>query len=184
MSSSNQRNDGRESDLNATISDERDTMTHRTFVNGTNPSLERDAEGHRTGFKVYIKVRRPMSQEGWNRWGAKQKIHIGKSRYIWKYYSSTHALGFPNGIPVSECKTNKSLGEWLINYAYLSEGETYAIYGWRARSKKHPLPVLTKPLAIIEVQNIEKMVFKFSKFGRLSRYHFRQTDKKHREARP
>lgn len=151
-------------------------MVHRNF-SPKRGGLERDADGHRTGFKIYIKVRRPMSADGWSRWGLRQRPHIGKSRYIWKYYTSTKALGYSNGVPVSECKTNKALGEWLINYAYLSEGEIYAIHGWReAKTKTHT--ALTKPLAIIEVQNIEKMAFKFSKFGRLSRYSFRKDNKK------
>jgi hypothetical protein len=158
-------------------------MVHRTFVNGTNPNLERDAEGHRTGFKVYIKVRRPMSDDAFRRWGIKQRVHVGKSRYVWKYYTSTHALGYEQGVPIEFCKNNKSFGEWLINYAYLSEGETYAIYSWRGYSKKKPLPVLTKALAIIEVQNVEKLAFKFSKFGKMSRYWFRRDNKKARGVR-
>lgn len=154
-------------------------MTHRNFTPRENDGLERDKDGHRTGFKIYIKVRRPMSKDGFDRWGSRQKVFIGKSRFIWKYYSSTRALGYPNGIPepMITCATNKALGEWLINYAYLSEGETYAIYSWRGYTKKNPTPVLTKPLAIIEVMSIEKLAFKFTKFGRLSRYYFRKQEK-------
>ena len=141
---------------------------------------ERDTNGHRTGFKIYIKVRRPMSIDGFARWGAKQKVHIGKSKYIWKYYTDTTSLGYPNGIPISECKNNDLLGKWLINFAYLSEGETYAIHSWRnAKTKTHV--ALTKPLAIIEVMNIEKTAFKFRNYGRLSRYHFRIKEKTHKE---
>ncbi len=155
-------------------------MVERTFVNGVSPTASRDPQGNRTGFKVYIKVRRPMSVDGWSRWGIKQRVHVGKSKYVWKYYTSTRALGYPDGIPdpKTNCGTNKALGEWLINYAYLSEGETYAIYSWKGYTKKKPLPVMTKPLAVIEVQNIEKLAFKFSKYGRLSRYWFRRDAKK------
>ena len=152
-------------------------MTQRNFTPRENDGLERDIEGHRTGFKIYIKVRRPMSIDGFNRWGTKQKVHIGKSRFTWKYYSSSRALGYPNGVPIEAVKTNKAFGEWLINFAYLTEGEIYAIYSWRGMSKKKPIPVLTKPLMTIEVLNIEKLAFKISKDGRMSRYWFRIKDK-------
>lgn len=154
----------------------------RNFVNTQNKTLERDKDGHRTGFKIYIKVRKPMSKDGWDRWGIKQRIHIGKSKYVWKYYSSTRAMNMPNGVPIEFCKSEKSLAIWLITYMGLSEGETYAIHSWRGLSKKYPLPVLTKPLMIITILDVEKLAFKITKSGRYKRYWFTKTeDKTHME---
>jgi hypothetical protein len=152
-------------------------MVHRNFVNTQNTSLERDADGHRTGFKIYIKVRKPMSADGFRRYGAKARVNIGKSRFVWKYYSSSRAMNMPNGIPIAVCKTNKLLGEYLITFFGLSEGETYGLYGWKGYTKKKPLPVLTKCLAQITIMDVEKMAFKFTKAGRLERYYWRKTDK-------
>lgn len=148
----------------------------RTF-NKPREGLERDAKGHRTGFKLYIKVRKPMNPESFNRWGAKQRVHIGKSKFVWKHYSSSTALGYPNGVDLEVMKTNKALGEWLITYAGIEENTPYAIYGWTAGKTKTHVK-LTKPLAIIEVTSIEKMAFKVTHYGRLGRYHFRKEEKK------
>lgn len=139
--------------------------------------LERDNKGHRTGFKIYIKVRKPMSPESFLRWGIKQRSHIGKSKWIWKHYSSSTELGYKNGLDIEIMKTNKALGEWLITYAGLAEGEQYAIHGWTAGKTKTHVK-LTKPLAIIEIQSIEKMSFKFTNYGRLNRYWYRREEKK------
>jgi hypothetical protein len=155
-------------------------MTQRTF-NRPRTGLERDADGHRTGFKLYIKVRKPMSDDGFRRYGAKARVNIAKSKYIWKYYTSTRAMGLINGVDIEIMKTNKSLGEYLITFAGLSEGEMYGLYGWTA-GKTKTFVKLTKPLAIIEIQNVEKMAFKFTKYGRLNRYFFRQK-KDNREER-
>lgn len=147
----------------------------RNFVNTQNTNLERDAEGHRTGFKIYIKVRKPMSVDGFSRWGTKQKVHVGKSKYIWKYYSSSRSLGYVQGIPIENCKTDKALITFLITFAGLGEGETYAIHGWRGKSKRYPIPLLTRALIVVTIQDVEKMAFKVTK-TRMGRYWFRKTD--------
>ena len=154
----------------------------RNFVNTQNKNLARDSKGQRTGFKVYIKVRKPMSDEGFKRLGVKLRVNFGKHKLIWKYYTCSRHLGYPDGIPAPliNCSTNKALGTWLITYGGLSNGEVYAIHSWRGKSMKHKIPVLTKALAIIEVQDVEKMAFKFSKDGRLKRFWFRKQEDKNK----
>lgn len=153
-------------------------MTHRIF-NRPREGLERDSDGHRTGFKLYIKVRSRISYDGWRRLGTRLKINFSKSPYRWKYYTSTRAMGLVNGVDIEVMKTNKALGTWLITFAGLSENEIYGIYGFTAGKTKTHVK-FTKCLALIEVQSVEKMSFRFTKASRLEHYWFRKEEAKKR----
>ena len=142
--------------------------------------LERDADGHRTGFKVYIKILRPMYPESFKRWGLKQRVHIAKHKTIWDYYSTSKAIGEPNGIPIAAMANNKTMGEYIITHYYLASGETYQVYGWTNKKTKTKVG-FTKALFNITVHDADKLRFDVTKDGRLSRYFFRHEPKKRHE---
>ena len=141
--------------------------------------LERDEHGKRTGFKVYIKVRRRMSRDGFDRWGIYQKLHISKSPYIWRYYASSRACGDLNGIPIEIMGDDYKLKRYLIDHFLLETNVLYAIHGWGHR--KTPWHVgLTKKLFTIVVLNPETYACKFKTYARFERYWFRREAKERR----
>lgn len=157
-------------------------MVHRNFIQ-KREGLNRDADGHRTGFKFMLKRYRPMSKDGFDRWSAPLKVHIGKHQTVQKFYTCNRDLGYDDGVPepLINCKTNDAFGKWLITYAGCGEGEKYGLYSWRGKSSKKNAPaVLTKQLATIEILSVDKMVTRFTKFGRLSRYWFRRSEDKNK----
>lgn len=146
-------------------------MTERRFSR-PREGLERDHLGYRTGFKIYIKVKKRMARESFLRWGHRQRQYIFKHPYVWTYYGSSRAIGLPNGIPVSVMANNRLMGEYLVNNFLLQDGEVYALHGWTNGKTKYHCK-LTKILAIIEVHNAEKNSFTVKNDGRLARYFFR-----------
>jgi len=148
-------------------------------LNRPREGLERDAAGHRTGFKLMLKMRRAMRPEAFSRWGIRQRQHISKHKYVWVYYASTRAIGMPNGVPIEIMANNRRMGEFLVNTFLLQNNETYAIHGWtNGKTRFHCK--LTRCLAIIDVLDVEGMKFNVRNDGRLGRYAFRTTKKRER----
>lgn len=147
-------------------------MTYRTFSR-KKAGLSRDADGRRTGFKVLLRIRLPMSEDGFRRWGLRQRTFISRYRYVWRLYGSSAGFRLPDGIPITYMRNNQVLGEWLINNFFLQSGETYSLHGWTgAKTPTHCK--LTKALAFIEIQDAENLKFVIKKDGRLNRYWFRE----------
>jgi len=145
-------------------------------------TAERDKDGHRTGMKILIRVRQPMSPSGWKRWGIKQRAHIARSKFVWHYYSSSRAIGLKNGVPVEVFKDNKTLATYLIDRFLLQEGMTYAIQGFTVGSSKTGIK-FTKTLFMITVHDADTYKADIYKDGRLNRYFFRKPDSKRLRAR-
>lgn len=142
---------------------------------------ERDEHGDRTGFKVYIKIRRPMQPLSWKRWSRHLRQYIAKHKYVWVFYSSSRSIGLPNGVPVEVMKDNDTMARYFINTFILQDGETFAIHGWCAGRTKTRTQ-LTPALALITVHDAENMKYTVSNYWRLSRYGFRKnTQKEKRE---
>lgn len=142
-----------------------------------NPNDERDAEGHRLGFRFILFVRQPMSAEAYLRWGKKSRVAISKSKWVWRPYASTRSMGMPGGAPPEMFKDDNTMGNYLLSRFFLSDGETYGLRSWvQGRTKTHVK--LTRTLALIQVHNSEKGSFTISRSGRLSRYWFRKTTSK------
>ena len=139
-------------------------------------NLNRDRFGYRTGLKILIRQKSPMSADGFLRWGVKQRVHIGKSKFVWKYYSSSRAMNMLDGIPVQYLKTDREFGIFLINYFYLGAGQTYTIQGWTHRRTSFGRGGrgvgFTKKIFEIQVYNPEKYAFKILS-STLNRYWFR-----------
>jgi hypothetical protein len=146
-------------------------------LNSPAEGLERDAQGHRTGFKCMIKLRKRMSQEGFDRYDTRSKLKIRP--VVWVYYSSSRAIGLVNGIPLPIMKDDKTMGNWMINNFLMANGETFAIHGYTAGKTKTKVK-LTKALALIEVYDVDQGKFAVKKQGRLNRYWFRLSKKKER----
>ncbi len=138
--------------------------------------LQRDLANHRTGFHIYIKVRKPMSQEGYKRWGNKQKIHIAKSRWVYPYYSCTRASNLPNGVPIDIMATDKTFAEFCIRHFLFDDNKTYYILGWTG-GKTKTFVKLTKKLCKITVHDAENLKYEITDTGRLNRYWFRRKSK-------
>lgn len=134
--------------------------------------LQRDVDGHRTGFKLLVRERIPMSNEAYLRWGHKQRRHISKSKYVWRVCSSTKNKGMPNGIPIEYMRNNKVMVEFLINNWFLYEG-IFAIQGW-TNGKTRTHTKFTPHLAVIQVYSMDRMKYRVMKAGRLDRYWFRK----------
>jgi len=137
--------------------------------------LERDANGHRTGFKCQIKVRKPMSKEGFKKFHPNYRLKV--RRTTWSYYSSSKAIGLDNGLPIPIMANNKVMAEWMINNFILASGEVYSVHGYTA-GKTATGSKLTRSLAIIEVHDTDTLKYTVKNFGRMNRYWFRTSQKK------
>jgi len=150
---------------------------YNVTLNTPAEGLERDEQGHRTGFKLLIRVRRPMSDTGYLRWGRIARRSISKSKWVWQYYASTKAMGLPNGVPIQLLSDDKTMAEYLIPTFLLTEGYTYSLQGWTpAKTKTHVK--VTKTLALITVHDAENLKYTVTNTARLNRYWFRQPKKK------
>ena len=140
--------------------------------------VERDSAGHRTGFPLVIRCRTRMSNEGYDRWGKRLKKHIAKSRYVFKPYSSTRAIGMPEGIPVEVMKDDSVLGAYLIRTFLLAQGEEYSIQGFTGGKTKTHVK-FTKTLFTINVldADCDPPKFQLTGSGSLNRYFFRAKKK-------
>jgi len=141
-------------------------------------TAERDANGHRTGMKLMVKERMRMQPSSFLRWGRKSRAAISKSKYVWRTYSSTRAIGEPNGVPVEVMANDKTLAEWCINRFMLADGCTYGFHGWVV-GKTRTHVKLTRCLFQLTVHSADAMKYDFHHTGLLNRYFFRK-DKKHK----
>ena len=139
--------------------------------------LNRDKDGHRTGMKFQVKMKVPMSQEGYNRWGHKQKKHISKHRYVYKTFHSTKQAGLPDGIPIQYLTDDRTMGKYLIDLFYLQNGETYSFHGYTCGKTRSHVK-LTKTLFELEVHNADEYKFTIKNAWRFNRYWFKK-GKKH-----
>ena len=124
-----------------------------------------------------------MSKDGFDRWGHLQKIHISKSRWVWKYYDSSR-FQFPDGIPLEFLKTDREFGIFLINNYLLGTGETFSIQGWTHRKTRFGRGGrgvgFTKKIFEIEVHDVEKYAFTV-KLSKLNNYWFRKQENKRKK---
>jgi hypothetical protein len=142
-------------------------------------TAQRDADGHRTGLKILIRARVPMQPSSWKRWGIKQRVHISKSKFVYRYYSSSRAVGLKDGVPVEMFKDNKTLAAYLIDRFLLQDGMTYAIQGFTVGSSKTGIK-FTRTLFMITVHSADGYKADIYKDGRLNRYFFRKEKKRAR----
>ena len=155
-------------------------MATRKF-NRPAEGLERDKDGHRTGLKLQVKVKRRMSDEGFRRWSSYSKKQIAKHRFVHVVFHSTKQAGLPNGVPINIMSDPQLMGRYLIDLFYLADGETYSFHSWTAgRTRTHVK--LTKRLFDLEVHNADQHKFTISNDWRLRRYWFRKGKKPERRS--
>ena len=110
----------------------------------------------------------PMTKEGFERWGQKQKKHINKSLTVHK----------PNlllrEIPPQVFETDTNLAEYLLQY--LPEG-TYRANGWMNGATRTRIK-FTKTLFNIEIYDTEKGHYKIFNTRRLNYYGIRRNKNK------
>lgn len=141
---------------------------------------QRDEKGRLTAIKINIRVRKPMSEDGFKRWGIEQRMYIAKSRLVWKHFASSKDLAkiFPpeGRVPVTYLMTDKALGNFLIDFFQVGDGETYALQQWsHGKTKTHIK--WSKHLAEIRIINAERRQFEVSKSGALNTRWFRREGK-------
>jgi hypothetical protein len=141
-----------------------------------NPNLKRGDDGRRLAVKFQIKVRQPMSQEGWNRWGAMQKKHISKSKFIFKVWHSTKQVGLSDGILIQYLVDNRTMGRYLIDLFYLADNETYWFHGFSLGRTKTRVK-LTKCLFKITIHDADHYKFTITDDWRFNRMWFRKGKK-------
>lgn len=126
--------------------------------------------------KLCIFKKEPMSEDGYKRWGYKQRTHISKSKWVRKFFESTKDK-FPDGVPLVYLQTDSALANWLIDNFIVSENVEYQIVGFsHGKTKTHVK--FSKVLARIVVHNIELHKFTVWDSGNFNRYGFRRDLKK------
>lgn len=143
-----------------------------------NPNLKRGEDGRRVSIKFQVKIRQPMSQEGWNRWGAMQKKHISKSKFVFKTWHSTKQVGLPDGIPIQYLVDNKTMGRYLIDLFYLADNETYWFHGFSLGRTRTRIK-LSKVLFKIKILDANNYKYEITEDWRLNRMWFRKNTKRH-----
>jgi hypothetical protein len=153
------------------------TIMMRKF-NRPREGLERDKDGHRTGFKLMVRIKKNMSLEGWNRFSAFSKRAIAKHRFVYVTFHSTKQAGIPNGVPINIMADEKIMARYLIDLFYLMDGETYSFHSWTAgKTKTHCK--LTHKLFDLEVISADNYKYRITNDFRIKRYWFRKNTKKH-----
>lgn len=146
-------------------------------------NLKRDKDGHRVGLKILIRRKVPMSKDGWNRWGRLQKIHIYKSKFVWKYYGCSRKY-YPDGVPLEYLKTDSAFAVFLINNFLLENDSYFAVHGWahkRTKFRRSRRGVgFTKKIFEIHVYDAELLKFKIVS-SKLNRYWFRREEKQRKQ---
>lgn len=144
-----------------------------------NPNLKRGSDGRRVAMKFQVKIKKPMSQEGWNRWSNFAKRNIAKSRWVFCTWHSTKQAGLPDGIPIENLIDNRTMGRYLIDLFYLADNETYYFHGFSLGRTKTRVK-LSKCLFKITVHNSDQYKFTITDDWRFNRMWFRKNTKKHK----
>ena len=137
-----------------------------------------DEKGRKTRIKILIRKQVQMSKDGYDRWGRLQKIHIYKHKLVWKPYVSSRDYFYkcfpPDGaVPVDYFTTDKTLGDFIMDFVSVSDGDILAIQGFcHGKTKTHTK--FSKHLATIKILNVENRKFEVTKTQALSRYYFRR----------
>lgn len=137
-----------------------------------------DDKGRKTRIKILIRKKYPMSKAGYDKWGHMQKIHISKSKFVWKPYVSSKDYFYkcfpPDGaIPIDYFVTDKALGDFILDFVTVSDGDLLGLQGF-CHGKTRTGIKFTKHLATINIISVENRKFEIQKTQGLSRYWFRR----------
>lgn len=130
---------------------------------------------HKTHLKFQLFIKAPMSEDGWKRWGLRQRKHISKCRIVRRPYVSHKDLKGLEGIPTEALKTDQGIGEFLLANFHL-DNATYQLHLFTHRKTKTKVG-WTKKVATIIIEDSEKKSFTVTDSGNLNRYWFRRTKK-------
>lgn len=142
-----------------------------------------ELKGHRNSIKVLILYRTPMSDAGFANWDRHSKIHINKSRFVFKYFSSSKDMKhiFPETqgrVPVEHLANQQAIADWFLDSFPVTEKVVYYVYGWTHRKSSYEVPGTGKRVGIsgclcrIQVLNAEKRIVKVFGTRRLGSYWF------------
>jgi hypothetical protein len=126
----------------------------------------------KTSIHLLIRAKVPMSEDGWKRWGKRQRLYISRHRQVFKNIIATK-WEHPNGVPVNNLVTDERMAEWIMDNYNLMEGIEYNIQGWTKKKTKTGVG-FTSTLARIRITNTEERKYEVWDSSRFRHYWFRR----------
>jgi len=138
----------------------------------------RDDKNRLTRIKILVRKRFPMSRDGFLRWSHIHRMYVAKSKFVWRPYASSRDYFFrffpeSGAIPVEYLVTDRAVGDFILDFLSVSDGDTFAIQSWQSGRTRTGVK-FTKHLATIKIISVENRQFEITKTTGLSRYWFRR----------